>query len=154
MSCRFPDVSAYQTPPKGEMNMIAGEFVQIYGNPSQEGQWDCVCCSFFIDCANNIVDFLEIIYKILKPDGIFINYGPLLYHYCDVPSEISIEPCYEDLREIIENIGFKFLKEETKVKSQYSQNPASMLQLEYDAVFFVVKKSNGASNQKSYDTKN
>lgn len=139
-SCRFPDVSAYQNPPKGEMNMIAGDFVQVYGNPSQHEAWDCVCSCFFIDCANNIVEFLEIIYKILRPGGIFINYGPLLYHYCDVPNELSIEPSYEDLREIIEKIGFTFIKENTNVKSKYSQNPSSMAQLEYDSVFFVVQK--------------
>lgn len=139
-SCRFPDVSAFQNPPKGEMNMIAGDFVQVYGDQSQHESWDCVCSCFFIDCANNIVEFLEIIYKILRPGGIFINYGPLLYHYCDAPNELSIEPSYEDLREIIEKIGFKFLKESTQVKSKYSQNPSSMGQLEYDSVFFVVQK--------------
>ncbi|CRK86251.1 CLUMA_CG000129, isoform A [Clunio marinus] len=140
VACRFPDMSAFQNPPKGEMNMIAGDFVQVYGDPSQENSWDCICCCFFIDCANNIVEFLEIIYKLLRTGGIFINYGPLLYHYCDVPNEFSIEPSYEDLREIIEKIGFKFLKENKKVKSKYSQNPSSMAQLEYNSVFFVVQK--------------
>lgn len=139
-SCHFPDVSPFQNPPKGEMNMIAGDFVQVYGNPSQYESWDCVCSCFFIDCANNIVEFLEIIHNILRPGGIFINYGPLLYHYCDVPNELSIEPSYEDLKEIIESIGFTFIKENIKVKSKYSQNPSSMAQLEYDSVFFVVQK--------------
>lgn len=111
------------------------------------------CSCFFLDCANNIVDFLEIIYKILKPGGIFINYGPLLYHFCDASNELSIEPSYEDLREIIEKIGFKFLKEETNVKSQYAQNPASMSKLEYNAVFFVVQKMGEAENELN-DTSN
>lgn len=159
MSCRFPDISAFQNPPKGEMNMVAGDFSQIYGDSTQENQWDCVCCCFFIDCANNIVEFLEIIYKILKPGGIFINFGPLLYHFCDVPNEFrykhelhfwwhalyyhfySLEPSYEDLREIISKLGFTFLKEETKVKAQYSQNALSMSKMEYEAVFFVCKKN-------------
>jgi carnosine N-methyltransferase len=145
-SCRFPDVSAYQNPPKGEMNMIAGDFVQVYGDASQKESWDCVCSCFFIDCANNIVEFLEIIHRILRPGGIFVNYGPLLYHYCDAPNELSIEPSYEDLREIIQKIGFKFLKEETKVKSKYSQNPSSMAHLEYDSVFFVVQKKSAESS--------
>lgn len=120
--------------------MIAGDFLQVYGDPSQENRWDCVSSCFFIDCANNIVDFLETIYKILRPNGIFINHGPLLYHFCDVPNELSIEPSYEDLREIIQKIGFKFLKEQTNVKSKYSQNPNSLAQLEYDSIFFVVQK--------------
>lgn len=147
--CRFPDVSAYQNPPKGEMNMIAGDFVQVYGDASQHEMWHCVCSCFFIDCANNIVEFLEIIYRILRPGGIFINYGPLLYHFCDVPDEFSIEPSYEDLREIIEKIGFKFLKEDPKKKSKYSQNPSSMAHLEYDSVFFVVQKQDVDSSNAS-----
>lgn len=137
-SCRFPDISAFQNPPKGEMNMIAGDFLQVYG--AQHEQWDCVCSCFFIDCANNIVEFLEVIWRILRPGGIFINFGPLLYHFSDAPNELSIEPSYEDLREIIEKIGFKFLKESTGVKSKYSQNPSSMASLEYESVFFVVQK--------------
>lgn len=120
--------------------MIAGDFVQVYSEASQADSWDCICSCFFIDCANNIVEFLEIIYKILKPGGIFINMGPLLYHYCDAPGEVSIEPSYQDIREIITKIGFTFIKEETMVKSKYSQNPSSMAQLTYDSVFFVVQK--------------
>jgi carnosine N-methyltransferase len=122
------------------MNMIAGDFLQVYSGQEQSEQWDSVCCCYFLDCANNIVEFLEVIYNILRPGGIFINIGPLLYHYCDSSNEFSIEPSYEDIKEIIKNLGFKFLKEEMNVKSKYSQNPKSMAQLEYDCVFFVVQK--------------
>lgn len=134
--------------------MIAGDFVQVYGDQSQADSWDCVCSCFFIDCANNIVEFLEIIHRILRPGGIFINYGPLLYHYCDVPAEVSIEPSYQDLHEIIEKIGFIFIKEDTKVKSKYSQNPSSMAQLSYDSVFFVVQKKLADSSDPSENEQN
>ena len=146
-SCRFPDISPHQNPPIGEINMIAGDFVQVYGAQSQNGLWDAVCTCFFIDCANNIVDFCEIIHRILRPGGVWINLGPLLYHFCDVPNEFSIEPSYEDLRSIIETVGFKFLKEDTKVKTKYSQNSSSMAQLEYNSVFFVVKKEDSIINE-------
>lgn len=135
--------------------MIAGDFVQVYGDSSQEESWDCVASCFFIDCANNIVEFLEIIYRILRPGGIFINYGPLLYHFSDVPNEFSIEPSYEDIREIIEKLGFKFVKESTKVKSKYSQNPLSMSKLEYESIFFVVQKPEiPASHEQEQDVEN
>lgn len=61
---------------------------------------------FFIDCANNIIEFVEVIYNILKPGGIWVNLGPLLYHFSDVASENSIEPSYEDLIVIIRSVGF------------------------------------------------
>lgn len=140
ISCTFPDVSTFCFPPKGEMNMIAGDFVNVYGAPSQYNEWDCVVTCFFIDCANNIVDFIEIIHKILKKDGIWINLGPLLYHFCDSANELSIEPSYEDVHEIIQKTGFEFLKEDKDVRTKYSQNNASMAHLEYSSVFFVVKK--------------
>lgn len=38
-------------------------------------KWSCIACCFFIDTAHNILDYLERIYTILKPGGIWINFG-------------------------------------------------------------------------------
>lgn len=61
-SITFPDVSPTQNPPKGKatMNMIAGDFLQVY---TEEKEWDCVATCFFIDCANNVAEFVENIFK-------------------------------------------------------------------------------------------
>ena len=40
------------------------------------------------------------------PGGVWINLGPLLYHYSDMPGEDSVEPTYEMIREIVEGLGF------------------------------------------------
>lgn len=56
----FPDVSPTQNPPKGTFNMVAGDFLQVY---LEAGFWNCVATCFFIDCANNVVDFIENIFK-------------------------------------------------------------------------------------------
>jgi carnosine N-methyltransferase len=69
--------------------------------------WDCVATCFFIDTANNIIEYIEMIYKILKPGGIWINLGPLLYHYADMPGEVSIELTLEQVMKIVEKTGFK-----------------------------------------------
>jgi len=37
--------------------------------------WDCVATVFFIDTAHNIVAYIETIWKILKPNGYWINLG-------------------------------------------------------------------------------
>jgi len=37
--------------------------------------WDCVSTVFFIDTAHNIVSYIETIWKILKPNGYWINLG-------------------------------------------------------------------------------
>ena len=51
--------------------------------------------SFFLDTARNVLDYIELIQQILKPGGHWINLGPLLYHYSDIPGELSIEPPYD-----------------------------------------------------------
>lgn len=133
----FPDVSPTKFPPKGTMNMVAGDFLQVYRD---EDYWDCVATCFFIDCANNIIEFVEVIYNILKPGGIWINLGPLLYHFSDVPTENSIEPTYEDLIIIIRSCGFIILKNKTDVTTKYAQNPTSMHQSEYKSIYLVCQK--------------
>lgn len=117
--------------------MTAGDFLEVYGEPDQ---WDCVATCFFIDCASNVVQFVELIYQILKPGGVWINLGPLLYHYSEIKYEKSIEPSYEVLKEVITNVGFRMEKSQTGLKTRYCQNPMSMLQYEYDSVFFVCRK--------------
>ncbi|XP_062563613.1 carnosine N-methyltransferase isoform X2 [Armigeres subalbatus] len=129
----FPDVSPTKFPPKGTMNMVAGDFLQVYRDADY---WDCVATCFFIDCANNIIEFVEVIYNILKPGGIWVNLGPLLYHFSDVASENSIEPSYEDLIVIIRS------KNKTDVVTKYAQNPTSMHQSEYKSIYLVCQKPN------------
>lgn len=51
---------------------------QVYTEPNE---WNCVATCFFIDCAPNVIEFIESIYNILQPGGVWINLGPLLYHY-------------------------------------------------------------------------
>lgn len=96
-----------------------------------DAEWDCVACSFFIDTAHNVIQYLEKIHSILKPGGYWINLGkvhfhddestnhvmilfdfvgPLLYHFADMPGEFSIELSWEDIRRIAEQeIGFEIL---------------------------------------------
>ncbi|XP_063544384.1 carnosine N-methyltransferase isoform X1 [Cydia strobilella] len=133
----FPDVRPGGDRPNHHFSMTAGDFLKVY---TEAEQWNCVASCFFIDCAPNVIEFIERIYAILEPGGYWINLGPLLYHYSDMPSESSIEPPYDILLEIIRDIGFDILKEQTGVKTKYAQNPNSMMQHEYDSVFFVCRK--------------
>ncbi|XP_058066746.1 carnosine N-methyltransferase [Anopheles bellator] len=133
----FPDVSPTKFPPKGTMNMVAGDFLQVYRD---ENYWECIATCFFIDCANNIIEFVEVIKKILKPGGIWVNLGPLLYHFSDVPHEGSIEPSYDDLLHIVRSLGFTILRNETDIVTTYSQNPNSMHQSHYNSIYLVCQK--------------
>ncbi|KAG5888005.1 hypothetical protein JTB14_016629 [Gonioctena quinquepunctata] len=137
LSVRFPDVIPLPTP-DSKFSMTAGDFLEVY---QHRDEWHCVATCFFIDCAANVVEFIETIYKILKPGGLWINLGPLLYHYSDSKNSDSIEPSFEVLTEVIKSVGFEMEKCETEVKTKYCQNPKSMLQYEYDSVFFVCRKT-------------
>ena len=54
------------------------------------GQWDAVLTCFFIDTAQNIVSYIETIARLLREGGVWINLGPLLFHFevrdhaCDI----------------------------------------------------------------------
>lgn len=122
------------------------------------------------------MQFIETIYKILKPGGIWINLGPLLYHFSDLPNEDSIEPSYDAIRDVIFGFGFQlevrinslytlyllqvftaifmfvyfFQKEKTHVKTRYAQNSNSMLQCEYNSVYFVCRKPHEHSDNMNH----
>ncbi|XP_068621803.1 carnosine N-methyltransferase [Battus philenor] len=133
----FPDVKPSVDKPNYNFSMTAGDFLKVY---TEADEWHCVATCFFIDCAPNVIEFIERIYAILMPGGYWINLGPLLYHYSDMPTENSIEPPYDILLDIIRDVGFDILHERTGVKTKYAQNPNSMMQHEYDSVFFVCRK--------------
>ncbi len=44
-------------------------------------EWDAVVCCFFIDTAHNVIEYLERIYHILKPGGLWINFGQSVATY-------------------------------------------------------------------------
>uniref|UniRef100_A0A1I8N7Y3 carnosine N-methyltransferase n=1 Tax=Musca domestica TaxID=7370 RepID=A0A1I8N7Y3_MUSDO len=134
---RFPDVSPAKNKPTGRLSVVAGDFLEVYTTPDV---YDCVATCFFIDCANNVIDFIETIYRILVPGGIWVNLGPLLYHFSDMHNEDSIEPTFEDIMHVIDSVGFEVLTSKTGVRTKYAQNPNSMLKSEYESLFWICRK--------------
>ena len=45
------------------------------------GGYDSVVTCFFIDTAPVSIDYLETIHHALRPGGVWVNFGPLLYHW-------------------------------------------------------------------------
>jgi carnosine N-methyltransferase len=74
-----------------EFSMAAGDFLEVYSKPEEANKWDCVVTCFFIDTAHNVIEYIEVIRKVLKRKGRWINFGPLLYHFESLPKEMSIE---------------------------------------------------------------
>ena len=82
---------------------------------------------YFIDTAKNIVEYLEVIYDALKyvdlqvlpyslfksfiffrPGGVWINLGPLLYHFEGMRKESSIDLSLEEVKSVSRSLGFVF----------------------------------------------
>lgn len=144
----IPDIHPASAGITEGFSMCGGDFVEVYSDPGQKGAWDAVVTCFFIDTAHNIVEYIEIISKILKDGGVWINLGPLLYHFADTygQDEMSIELSLEDVKRIALHYGFEFEKERT-VETTYTTNPKSMMQNRYFAAFWTMRKKATAAQQ-------
>lgn len=73
---KFPDVNPTHLP-KGSsgFSMTAGDFTEVYAQ--QEGEWDVIATCFFIDTANNILEYVRLISHLLPVGGHWINFGEL-----------------------------------------------------------------------------
>lgn len=122
---KVPDVMPQSvSTSSGDFSFAAGDFVEVYSNPSSrapqsfvqlitlthdsaDGQWDSVCTSFFIDTARNIVEYLQLFWKLLKPGGTWINNGPTLWHFENAnDGSSSIELTVEQVKDLARKIGF------------------------------------------------
>lgn len=121
----------------GKITMSSGDFCLSFSN--KNNLFDSVVTCFFIDTANNIVEYIETIYNILKVGGLWINVGPLLYHHTDSYNEISIELAWNEIKQIIIGYGFEFTKEK-RIETTYSTDKDSMVERRYKCIFFCAVK--------------
>lgn len=134
----IPDILPGNIPEGTDFSMIAGEFLDVYGD--QEEEWNAVVTCFFIDTAHNIVDYIETIEKLLKPGGIWINLGPLLYHYEGMDREKSLELTLEEVLDVIKAYGFDVENVDENVRSTYAGNKDSMMTYQYRSCLFSARK--------------
>lgn len=92
--------------------MVAGEFVEMYSQARQAKGWDCVVTCFFLDTAHNACEYMACINHVLRPGGIWVNFGPLLWHYSDNNNEMQIELSWEELRTLFPKFGFNLRREQ------------------------------------------
>lgn len=100
---RIPDVNPTELPPHSQLSMVAGEFVEVYSKAPEKAAWNAVATVYFVDTARNVVRYLEVLNHLLPIGGLWINVGPLLWHYDD----LSVELTLEELMGLIELMGFE-----------------------------------------------
>ncbi|OOF89900.1 hypothetical protein ASPCADRAFT_212403 [Aspergillus carbonarius ITEM 5010] len=147
--------------PFGRMSMSAADFTVLYSNPSNEAVFDAVATVFFIDTAPNLIRYIEAIRHCLKPNGIWINVGPLLWHFedgsnrshggSDEGHDQGIgEPGNVELTEaevfcLVERMGFAIEKRQPAHERPlcgYIQDPNSMLLPLYRPSHWIARKLN------------
>ena len=134
----------------GSMSMAAGEFVQIYSDVSHRETFDAIATVFFIDTASNPIRYIETIHHSLKPNGIWINVGPLLWHFSEERQQQqetddpgNVELTEDEVIQLLERMGFwmeKRVPEEDLAECGYIQDPQSMLQNLYRPSHWVARK--------------
>ncbi|CAH2353113.1 carnosine N-methyltransferase [[Candida] railenensis] len=161
------------------MSMTAGSFVDLYGpedlnvindtysdddqakqfRSANSETFDVLVSCYFLDTASNIIEYLKAIHHTLKTGGVWINFGPLLWHFEEdgnmtyitrknedgqdekVPSAMKgFELSREDLLELVEKIGFTIEKVEDEIPTNYCTDPRSLGGFEYKCVYWVARK--------------
>lgn len=151
-ACHIPDIhpstATTLSNNMGSMGMCAGDFVESFSsNPEFEGAFDAVATCFFIDTAHNIIEYIEVIHKILRPGGYWVNLGPLLYHWADSVvtgdesrDEMSVELSLGEVERVVRGVGFRFVGKREMVGATYMVDGKSMLRPYYECAFWTVQK--------------
>ena len=147
------------------MKMTAADFIVLYGNEGHQAVYDAVTTVFFVDTAPNVLRYIEVVRSCLKKGGLWMNLGPLLWHFEErVPSKQdestpdnhsrkargaqggieelgSVELTNEDLLLLVESMGFRIEKQEIRSEGTgYTQNPESMLHNVYKVSHWIARK--------------
>ncbi|KAF7194057.1 Carnosine N-methyltransferase [Pseudocercospora fuligena] len=145
------------------MSMTSGDFCVLYQEPEYLQHFDAVTTCFFLDTAPNVISYIETIKACLKTGGIWINLGPLLWHFesAPLPGERqnsgrthshtngnqgigepgSFELSNEEVVALVASLGFEMLEQKIAPATGYIHDPASMLQNVYRPVLWVARKT-------------
>ncbi|KAK3070864.1 hypothetical protein LTR53_009697 [Teratosphaeriaceae sp. CCFEE 6253] len=159
-----------QVPCHARTSMVAGDFCEVYKKPEQQDKFDAVATCFFIDTAPSVISYTETIKHCLKPDGLWINIGPLLWHHEPAPTTAekerqssrqgspaasrrarpdastvptgSFELSDDEVVALVQRLGFQMVEHRQMPAGAtgYIQDPASMLQNVYRPSFWVARK--------------
>ncbi len=84
---------------------------------------------------------MNTIWTTLKADGVWVNFGPLLFHYKEMLGEVSIEVSWQTLRAYI--CRYFSFEEEGFRDTTYCHDPKSDLTVLYNCISFVCRKKAG-----------
>ncbi|KAH0441653.1 hypothetical protein CcaCcLH18_01913 [Colletotrichum camelliae] len=167
-SCAIPDIHpasalAAAGPSVGSMSMCAADFLCLYADAEHADAYDAVATVFFLDTAPNLIRYLETIHHCLRPGGVLVNFGPLLWHFennapgnhgkdtdgdgehdynnsSGIADPGSFELSDDEVMALVERVGFVVERRETGIEAPYIHDRESMLSTTYRASFWVARK--------------
>lgn len=95
----FPDQIADPT----SVLHVEGDFTTAFGGST--GQYDVLVTLFFIDTARNLISYIENIHRLLRPGGVWINLGPLMYG-----TGPFVQLTLDEIVALSTRVGFEFPK--------------------------------------------
>lgn len=113
-------------------------------NHSPHG-YDYIVTLFFIDTSLNVIETIEHLYELLRPGGLWINLGPLLW---TGGQTASVELNLEEVLRLVEMVGFELNKEapaqsvraRKSIECEYTADRTAMMAWIYTAEFWVAAK--------------
>ncbi|KAF4121816.1 N2227-like protein [Geosmithia morbida] len=149
--------------PKGSMSMCAADFLCVYGDEEHAEAYDAVATVFFLDTAPNLARYLDVVHRCLRPGGILVNVGPLLWHFennapgnggqdddgdgqhdsrssSGIADPGSFELANDEVMALLEAVGFRIESRRDDVETPYIQDRDSMLQTVYRSSTWVARK--------------
>jgi len=163
------------------MSMTAGDFCELYKQADYDSSFDVVATCFFIDTAPNLINYIETIKHCLRPGGLWINLGPLLWHFESAPTPAerdkhrqtatsgsrdnqseahdgigepgSLELSDEEVAALVKRFGFEIVqaKQAPGGDTGYIQDPNSMLRNMYRPSFWVARLIAGSGRTDGSD---
>ncbi|CAN0126769.1 unnamed protein product [Scytosiphon promiscuus] len=129
-----------------DFSYVSGEWLACY--EGQASVFDAIVTVFFLDTAPVVVEYVEAIARLLKEGGVWINHGPLLFHWSDSSLRAtderfqrSIELSWEEIRHVCASYGLEIVREE-RHDATYNADERSMMKTAYSGILCsAVKRS-------------
>lgn len=121
---------------KSEANFHFEDFLTF----DAQRRYDAIVTLFFIDTAENPIDYLDRIASLVAPGGIWINYGPLKWGTAP-----KVEFAMDELMELVRAKGWEIL-ETFEGSNRYSGSAQSLWEARYRVTGWVAKRVQGAES--------
>jgi len=151
---QVPDVLASERRLLGHLSFTIGDFLEVSAAASDNKGYDAVVTCFFLDTASNVYEYISAIWEALKLGGLWLNVGPLQWHY-----NSQLKLAANELRDLLTAFGFSIVTwsidskpleyrnemhvrsgEASTVREEQRQNPRSTHYDAYCPLRFVVRR--------------